>query len=410
MMNFPAEMSGLVKDRAGNDVFYQDHACTQAFAEDIEDRKENDGYVYDNYCITFEEEQDTVFVSIGEANLTGFDLLRGQYINADKEVCDFKLLQILVKEKDLQENMSGTANMAKCGVLGGQSNLTTRDGPFSPSKPVYSSPTPAPVYSSPTPAPVQSSDFLHRQQQEEIQQLRAQKAENERLQKQQGTREAMLKAEVEATVSNREAQAAQRMRVEAEQYVREAQAATQAAAQDSAQKEQRIRAEAEMQIREAQAAAQAAAEAEQRIRAEAEHCIRLAQAAAQASAQDKEEVQAARDADHKLFRKEQEAAQVYVEELKRQQQSQLTPPAQNQQVVLAPAKNDQVVGPEVWRAMEAVEQARKRRAVDMFVGQEPVGVQGADGFLPVNAYVEFSGQEGDDGDLSTIDGPLEMEH
>jgi hypothetical protein len=195
MMNFPAEMSGLVKDRAGNDVFYQDHPCTQAFAEDIEDRKENDGYVYDSYNITFDEEQDPSFVSIGEANLTGFNLLRGKYVNVDKEVCDFKLLQILVKEKDLEENMSGTANMANCDVLGGQSNLTTRDGPFSPSKPVHSSPTPAPIHSSPTPTPVTSSDFLHRQQQAEIQQLRAHKAENERLQKIQGTREAMLKAQ-----------------------------------------------------------------------------------------------------------------------------------------------------------------------------------------------------------------------
>jgi hypothetical protein len=133
MINYPIEMCGLVKDKNGNLVFHANHACTQAFADEIEGRQESDGYVYEKFHINFDVEQDPKFVNIetmdGEAELTGFDLLKGQWHNADGELCDFKLLQILIKEKDLEENRSGSANGAYCGVVG-SSNVATSTSPF----------------------------------------------------------------------------------------------------------------------------------------------------------------------------------------------------------------------------------------------------------------------------------------
>ena len=67
----------------------------------------------------------------------------------------------------------------------------------------------------------------------------------------------------------------------------------------------------------------------------------------------------------------------------------------------------QGMDPSILNAMKAVHQARKRRAIDTIDGQlSSGGVHGADGFLPVSAYVEF--QKVGDGNLSTIDGVLEV--
>jgi hypothetical protein len=226
MINFPSEMSGLITDKHSNHIFHEDHACTQAFAAEINERQqEDDGYVYDSFHISFEEEQDPVFVPVGEANLTGFGLLRGKYLNADNEACQFKLLQLLVRNKDLEENRSGTANSADCGTLG--NNTRASSGPFS--SPNRSSacatprsnpmPMPMPMHvpsssaraaprSNPMPMPkhvpssVPSSDARYRMQEKEIAHLRseklAEKLEAEHICKEQAAREAKIWEESKA--------------------------------------------------------------------------------------------------------------------------------------------------------------------------------------------------------------------
>jgi hypothetical protein len=126
-------------------------------------------------------------------------------------------------------------------------------------------------------------------------------------------------------------------------------------------------------------------------------------------------VEAARAADYERFRLEQNAAKEYIHasqqaatdreanlrvELEQEQRARNEP---TQNVNNDPA--GQVVDPAILNAMQNV-QARKRRALDAIDGQSSGDVQGADGYLPVSAYVEF--QKGD-GDLSTIDGVFEVE-
>jgi hypothetical protein len=236
MINFPSEMSGLITDKHGDHIFHKDHACTQAFTAEINKRQqEDDGYVYDSFHISFEEEQDPVFVPVGGANLTGFDLSRRKYLNADNEACHLKHLQILVRNKDLEENRNGTANSADCGTLG--INTRAGSGPFSsPNRSSAhaaprSNPMPMPMHvlsssaraaprSNPMPMPthvpssVPSLDARYHMQEKEIARLRSEKLEAERIRKEQAAREAKSWEESKANEARTRAEGEQRVRDE----------------------------------------------------------------------------------------------------------------------------------------------------------------------------------------------------
>ena len=99
-MNYPSEGCKLITDIAGRQVFDETHPVTSAFADAMDCRRDEDRYIYDEYITSFTKEQDHTFVSIPDANVTGFDVLRGKWVNADGDDADFCILQILVKEKD----------------------------------------------------------------------------------------------------------------------------------------------------------------------------------------------------------------------------------------------------------------------------------------------------------------------
>jgi hypothetical protein len=76
MMNYPVELVDLVTDDEGNQVFHENHPCTDAFEKDLEPRREHDGYCYETFKIDFEMNQDPQFLHIND-KLNGFDVLRG---------------------------------------------------------------------------------------------------------------------------------------------------------------------------------------------------------------------------------------------------------------------------------------------------------------------------------------------
>jgi hypothetical protein len=102
-MNYPAEGCELITDESGRQVFDETHPITSAFAEAMDSRRDEDGYVYDEFIKSFTKEQDPTFVSIPDTNVTGFDVIRRKWVNAEGDDADFRILQILVKEKDLQK-------------------------------------------------------------------------------------------------------------------------------------------------------------------------------------------------------------------------------------------------------------------------------------------------------------------
>jgi hypothetical protein len=59
-----------------------------------------------------------VFVSIKEGDLKGFDQLEEKsYKDKKKNKCDFKLLQLLIEEKDPKERRTGNATATKHGII-----------------------------------------------------------------------------------------------------------------------------------------------------------------------------------------------------------------------------------------------------------------------------------------------------
>ena len=118
LMNYPSEGCELITDKAGCQVFDETHPVTSAFADAMDSRRDEDGYIYDEFITSFTKEQDPTFVSIPDANVTGFDVLRGKWVNADGDDADFRILQILVREKNLEKNRKGKATSLHCGSVG----------------------------------------------------------------------------------------------------------------------------------------------------------------------------------------------------------------------------------------------------------------------------------------------------
>ena len=115
MMKYPVDLVSLVTDDNGTPIFDRGSSCLLGFVEDISKRREKDGNVYDTFELHFKKEQETQFVQLNRS-LTGFDLLRGKYINSDGEVCYFKILQLVTREK-VHDDVEGTATDVDCGTI-----------------------------------------------------------------------------------------------------------------------------------------------------------------------------------------------------------------------------------------------------------------------------------------------------
>jgi hypothetical protein len=159
MMNFPVQLCSLVTDDGGNQVFHDQHECVKGFEKNLANRREDDGFVHDKFNIPFDKPQDPRFVRVNKY-AKGFDLLRANYVNGDNELCDFKILQIVTKEKNEEEHMEGNAGVSNTGITVGENlqSTTQTNNPFaSPSmaRQQQPAPTPYPAYSTPQqPSPV----------------------------------------------------------------------------------------------------------------------------------------------------------------------------------------------------------------------------------------------------------------
>ena len=132
IMNFPVGLCELVTDDNGNQVFDEQHECVKGFEKNLAARREDDGYAYDTFHIEFDEEQNIKFVPLTQ-NLKGFDILRSTYQDSDGEMCQFKILQIVTKEKEIiEEVLEGDATMSDCGIVGSgsQSAQSNSNTPF----------------------------------------------------------------------------------------------------------------------------------------------------------------------------------------------------------------------------------------------------------------------------------------
>jgi hypothetical protein len=157
MMNFPVQLCSLVTDDGGNQVFHDQHECVKGFEKNLANRREDDGFVHDKFNIPFDKPQDPRFVRVNKY-AKGFDLLRANYVNGDNELCDFKILQIVTKEKNKEEHMEGNAGVSNTGITVGENlqSTTQTNNPFaSPSMARQQQPAPTP-YPEPSPVPNQA--------------------------------------------------------------------------------------------------------------------------------------------------------------------------------------------------------------------------------------------------------------
>jgi hypothetical protein len=156
VMNYPVQLCPLVTDGNRQQVFHEQHDVIIGFEKDLSSRREKNGFPDSVFDIRFENDQDPTFVSIN-TKLKGFDLLRSKYVNADNELCYFKILQIITKDKDNDEYREGGATEEDCPTV--MSAFSTPQKAGFIMSPQQQQPTPSHTYSSPT--PVYSSPAPH---------------------------------------------------------------------------------------------------------------------------------------------------------------------------------------------------------------------------------------------------------
>jgi hypothetical protein len=147
----PVELVDLVTDDSGQPVFDEQHQMVREFEKDVAPRRELDGKekgrIWEWFDIRFKKEQDSRFVQVS-TKCSGFHLLRAKYINSDNELCSFKMLQVITKEWDPEENRDAAPTVDRHDIVVGQKARTASSNlPFSPVR----SPAPANVHQ---PAPV----------------------------------------------------------------------------------------------------------------------------------------------------------------------------------------------------------------------------------------------------------------
>jgi hypothetical protein len=154
LMNYPVQLVELVKDDSGMPIFHDQHEALKGFERDLARRRDFNGDIYDEFIVEFDKPQDPQMVQLN-TRLKGFDVLRAKYLDRNGELCDFKMLQIITKEKDETEFQEGTANSVASNFVVGATKFgpTPTNVPFgSPSRQTVPMPAQAP-----TPTPVPSS-------------------------------------------------------------------------------------------------------------------------------------------------------------------------------------------------------------------------------------------------------------
>jgi hypothetical protein len=279
-MNCPVQLCPLVTDDNRQQVFHEQHDAVMGFEKDLSSRREKNGFPDSVFNIRYDNDQDPVFVPVN-SKLKGCDLLRSKYVNADNELCYFKILQIVTKEKDEEEHREGGATEEDCPTV--MSACSTPQKPGFVMSPQQQQPTPshtysspAPVYSSPTPrhpssdktvadlsAQLQSAMKMIEESKVEIARANNAAGEAQAAAQKATTEQELIKqaAFAEITKQQQIASAAQQLAaqhhaVATEQHVA-AQAAQAAAKEAAAQREATI-SQAQMAIAQAEAAKEAA--------------------------------------------------------------------------------------------------------------------------------------------------------
>jgi hypothetical protein len=109
MMNLPVNMGRLINGKNSKPIFHQNHVCISKFEKEMAARREHNLFCYKSFQVNFEKEQKPAFITIKDGDLKWFDLLEGSYEDKKKNACNFKLLQLLIEEKDPKENQTGKA-------------------------------------------------------------------------------------------------------------------------------------------------------------------------------------------------------------------------------------------------------------------------------------------------------------
>eukprot|EP00957_Ditylum_brightwellii_P139298 10615921-Ditylum_brightwellii.AAC.1 len=117
IINLPYLLSNSVRDASGQLLLPLSHLCNSGMEQSMKVKRQPDGYSYNAFHIDYKEEQNPSFLAIRN-DLTGFNLLSGCYSDSDGELCDFKLLQVVTKEKDNLMHQKGKAVNVDCGIFG----------------------------------------------------------------------------------------------------------------------------------------------------------------------------------------------------------------------------------------------------------------------------------------------------
>ena len=115
LMNDTELQVEMVTDKSGNPIFNTNSKCIDGFEQDLMKRRDEDGDVLTSFSVKFKTEQKPKFLKV-HAGSTGLDIIRGEYLDGDNQLCTYKVLQFLTKEKDPDLERSTAGEEIKCGV------------------------------------------------------------------------------------------------------------------------------------------------------------------------------------------------------------------------------------------------------------------------------------------------------
>ena len=99
LVNSPLTTIMMVTDKYGNPIFNRDSKCLDGFEKDLMSRRDENGQVWERFYFQFEKEQESSFLKVTE-DLNGLDIIRGECSDADNQICTYKILQFITREKN----------------------------------------------------------------------------------------------------------------------------------------------------------------------------------------------------------------------------------------------------------------------------------------------------------------------
>ena len=120
LMNCPEEQIGLITDKNSNAIFNRDSKCLDGFEKDLMRRRDEEGNVWERLVIRFKQEQEPKFLEVHNGSThkgsSGLDIIRGEYLDGDDEICTFKILQFITREKIPDADRLICGEERDCGV------------------------------------------------------------------------------------------------------------------------------------------------------------------------------------------------------------------------------------------------------------------------------------------------------